>query len=102
MSAAVAPPAIERRDLTTRPTDLPGLHAALEAHLDQRPEPPRPYEPNSAEGWAYFKLRCDWSDKRRRLEHEIWKLTTPKTQPLDRHPRPVPKAYAQAPARLRR
>lgn len=101
MSAAATPPAIERRDLATRPTDLPGLRAALEAHVAARPLRPEGYDPKTDEGWTYYRALCDWSDTRRRLEHEIQKLTIPKTQPLDRHPKPVPRAYLQAPARFR-
>ena len=100
MSAA-STPTLERRDLATRPADLPGLQEALAEHVAARPQRPEPYDPKTEEGWAFFKAWSDWSDKRRRLEHEIWKLVTPKTQPLDRHPRPVPRAYPQAPARFR-
>ena len=99
MSATRTPP-LERRDLATRPADLPGLRAALEAHLACRPEQPQPYEPHTDAGWAYFRARCDWSDKRRRIEHEIWKLEHPPLvfKRVDR----VPQAYRQPSPWLRR
>ena len=99
MSASCAP-TLERRDPATRPADLPGLWAALADHKAAKPVQPHPYDPHSQEGWDYYRARCAWSDKLRRLEHEVWKLEHPPLvfKRVDR----VPQAYCQPSPRLRR
>lgn len=93
-----APATLERR-APSRPTDLESLHAALAEHLEAKPVMPSPYNAHSTEGWAYFAARCAWSDKRRRLEHELWKLQHPKLA-FKRVDRPGI-VYRQASPRLR-
>lgn len=56
------------------------LRALLEAHLKAMPALPVPYDPHSPAGRAYYQARAAWSDRRRRLEHEIWKAETPQRQ----------------------
>ena len=97
MCATLTAPAVERRD-PSRPADLPALREALAAHLEAKPRSPQPYEPHSNEGWDYYKKRCTWSDKLRRLEHEIWKLEHPPLKFVRVQPSV---AYRQASPRLR-
>jgi len=99
MSSPAATLTVERR-APSRPADLDSLRAALAEHLEAKPVMPSPYDPRSRAGWDYFDARCAWSDKRRRLEHEIWKLQHPKLT-FARVDRPGI-VYRQAAPRLRR
>lgn len=89
-------------DLLNLPQDLPTLQALLEEHLRAMPALPQPYRPETREGLAYYDARAAWSDLRRRLEHEIWKVQTPKTVFERVAPRVFPRAVPQGPVRLRR
>ena len=83
------------------PTDADALRELLAAHLLTLPVMPSPYDPHSPEGRAYYQARAEWSDRRRRIEHGIFKAETPKTVCKRQAPRPVPRAYPQAPTRFR-
>jgi hypothetical protein len=44
---------------------------ALAAHLAQRPEMPRPYDPDSADAIAWQRAMQRWVDKKDRLERAV-------------------------------
>jgi hypothetical protein len=82
---------------------LEALRAELAEHLLAMPVMPSPYEPHTEAGKAYYAARHAWSDRRKRLEHEIWKLETPRTVFTRTDPgRTPPRVYPGAPARIRR
>lgn len=83
------------------PTDPAALRELLADHMKALPAMPSPYDPHSPEGRAYYQARAEWSDRRRRIEHGIFKAETPKTVCKRQAPRPVPRAYPQAPTRFR-
>jgi hypothetical protein len=93
-------------EVTQGSATLESMRVLLARHLATRPAIPQPFLPNSLAGLTFQKALETFSDRRRLLEHEIFKLEHPRTAGLDRQPRvisgPGPGERRGQPARLRR